>query len=101
MSSNNGIKKPFWHYAKSKWQDHSGISTLISTTGTITSKSSEKAEAFNEHFKSVFTVEDLADKGTSPYLAIPEINITLQGVTNLLWSCDPHKLPGPDNLYLK
>ena len=50
----------------------------------------------------MFTVEDLSyipDKGTSPYLAIPEINITLQGVTNLLSSCDPHKSPGPDNLH--
>ena len=50
----------------------------------------------------MFTVEDLSyipDKGTSPYPAIPEINITLQGVTNLLSSCDPHKSLGPDNLY--
>ena len=78
------------------------LSTLISTTGTIASESSEKAEAFNEYFKSVFTLEDLSyipDKGTSPYPAIPEINITLQGVTNLLSSCDPHKSPGPDNLH--
>ena len=88
-------------YVKSKRQDHSGISTLMSTTGTIASELSEKAEAFNEYFKSVFTVEDLSyipDKGTSPYPAIPEIDITLQGVTNLLSSCDPHKSPGPDNL---
>ena len=47
-------------------------------------------------------MEDLShipDKGTSPYPAIPEINITLQGVTNLLSSCDPHRSPGPDNLH--
>ena len=50
----------------------------------------------------MFTVEDLSyipDKGTSPYRAIPEINITLQEVTNLLSSCDPHKSPGPDHLH--
>ena len=78
------------------------ISTLISTTGTIASESFEKAEAFNEYFKSVFTVENLSyipDKGTSPYPFVPKINITLQGVINLLSSCDPHKLPGPDNLH--
>ena len=101
MTSSNGNKKPFWHYIKSK-QDHSGISILIITTGTIASESSEKTEAFNEYFKSVFTVEDLSyipNKGTSPYPAIPEINITFQGVTNLLSSFDPHKSPGPDNLH--
>ena len=102
ITSSNSNKKPSWHYVKSKRQDHSGISTLISTTGTIAFESSEKAKAFNEYFKSVFTVEDLSyipDKGTSPYPAIPEINITLQGVKNLLSSCDPHKSPGPDNLH--
>ena len=78
MSSNKS--KPFWYYVKSKRQDHSGISTLISTTGTIASESSEKAEAFNEYIKSVFTLEGLSyisDKATSPYAPIPEINITL------------------------
>ena len=43
----------------------------------------------------------ISDKGTSPYPTIPEINITLQEVTNLLSSCDPHKSSGPDNLHLK
>ena len=43
----------------------------------------------------------IPDKGTSPYPTIPEVNITLQGGTNLLSICDPHKSPGPDNLYLK
>ena len=102
MTSSNSNKKPFWHYVKSKRQDHSGISTLISTMGTIAFESSEKTEAFNKCFKSVFTVEDLSyipDKGTSPYPAIPEINITLQGATNLLSRCDPHKSPDPDNLH--
>ena len=42
MSSRSSNKKPFWHYVKRKRQDHSGISTLISTTGTITSESSER-----------------------------------------------------------
>ena len=103
MTSSNSNKKPFWHYIKStKQQDHSSISTLISITGTVVSKSSEKAEAFNEYFKTVFTVEDLSyipDKGTSSYPAILEISITLQGVTNLLSSCDLYKPPGPDNLH--
>ena len=100
--SNNSNKKPFWRYIKSKRQDISGISTLISSTGTIVSEPSEKAEIFNNYFKSVFTVEDLSDipnKNTSPYPSIPEINITLQGVINLLSGCNPHKSPGPDNIH--
>ena len=63
------------------------VATLISSTGTIVSKPSEKDEIFKNYFKSVFTVEDLSDipnKNTSPYPSIPEINITLQGVINLL-----------------
>ena len=78
------------------------ISTLNSYTGTVASEPSEKAHIFSEHFKSVFTVEDLSnipDKGTSPYPSIPEINITLQGVINLLSSCNPHKSPGSDNIH--
>ena len=62
----------------------SGICTLTSFDGTVTSKPSEKGEIFNEYFKSVFTAEDLnniPDKGTSPHPSIPELNITLQRVT--------------------
>ena len=79
----------------------SGISTLTSSDGTTASEPSEKAAIFNKYFKSVFTVEDLSnvpDKGISPYPSIPEINITLQGITNLLSNCNPHKSPGPDSL---
>ena len=102
MSLNTSNKKPFWHYVKSKRQDISGISTLSSSTGTVASEPSEKAQIFSEHFKSVFTVEDLSnipDKGSSPYPSIPEINITLQGVINLISSCNPHKSPDPDNIH--
>ena len=102
VSSSNSNKKPFWLNLNDK-TTLLLASTLISTTGSIGSGSSEKAKAFNEYFKSVFTVEDLSyipNKGTSPYLSIPEIDITLQQVTNLLSSCDLHKLPGPDNLYV-
>ena len=31
--------------------------------------------------------------------SIPEINIILQGVINLLSGCNPHKSPGPDNIH--
>ena len=85
----------------SAWQDISGISILTISDGATATEPSEKVEIFNKYFKSVFTVEDLSnipDKGTSPYPSIPEINITFQGVTNLLSNCNPHKSPSPDSL---
>ena len=41
-----------------------------------------KVEALNQHFKSVFTIEEtnnLPDKGISPYPAISNIEITVPG----------------------
>ena len=64
--------------------------------------STEKAEILNKQFKSVFTVEDkstVPDKGTSPYPSIPDINVTLDGVRNLLLKSDLNKSAGPDNIH--
>ena len=49
--------------------------------------SAEKAEILSEQFKLVFTVEDastMPHKGSSHYLTIPHIDVTLNGVRNLL-----------------
>ena len=65
--------------------------------------STEKAEILNKQLKSVFTVEDTStvpDKGTSPYPSIPDINVTLDGVRNLLLKSDLNKSAGPDNILL-
>ena len=40
----------------------------------------------------------IPDKEISSYPSIPEINITLQVVTNVLYNCNPYKLPSPDHL---
>ena len=74
ISSENN-KKPLWQYIKSKRQDHTGFSTLR-VNGTVISDSISKVEALNQHLKSVFTIEEinnLLDKGISPYPAISNI----------------------------
>ena len=100
ISSENN-KKPLWHYIKSKRQDHTGVSTLR-VNSTVISDSVSKVEALNQHFKSVFTIEEtdnLPDKGISPYPALSNIEITVPGIYNLLSNCNPHKSPGPDNVH--
>ena len=56
----------------------------------------------NQHFKSVFTIEEtnnLPDKGISPYPAISNIEITVPGIYTLLSNCNSHKSPDPDNVH--
>ena len=99
VSSENN-KKPLWHYIKSKRQDHTGVSTLR-VNGTVISDPISKVEALNQHFKSVFTIEEtnnLPNKGISPYPAISNIEIMVPGIYNLLSNCNPHKSPGSDNV---
>ena len=61
-----------------------------------------KADILNQHFKSVFTVEDrsnIPDKGPSLYPSITDFRITPEGVYNVLSNCNPHKSPGPDAIH--
>jgi len=86
--------KHFWHYIKGKCQDNIGIGSLKNTSGSIVTDSSEKAEILNNQFKSAFTIEGtscIPDKGTSPYPSIPDIDITVNGVRNLLAKCNTNK----------
>ena len=53
----------------------------------------------NEHFKSVFTVEDLKDFpliNPSTYATMPDISISVFGVHKLLSDLNPFKATGPD-----
>ena len=53
----------------------------------------------NEHFKSVFTVEDLKDFpliNPSTYATMPDISISVSGVHKLLSDLNPFKATGPD-----
>ena len=101
QNGDNRMKR-FWHYIKGKRQDNIGIGALKNQTGNIVTDSSEKAEILNEQFKSVFTIEDttcIPDMGVSPYPPISNIDITVNGVRNLLDKCDVNKSPGPDNIH--
>ena len=51
--------KLLWSYAKSRLKNKEQISTLIALDGTVAASPQAKAEALNEFFASVFTVEDL------------------------------------------
>ena len=53
----------------------------------------------NEHFKSVFTVEDLKDTplmNPSTYAVMPDISSNVSGVHKLLSDLNPFKATGPD-----
>ena len=80
-----------------------GISTLKdSTSGHVITNPAEKANTLNEHFKSVFTVENnetIPNKGISLYPSLPDFEITIQGVYNILSNCNPYKSPGPDCIH--
>ena len=70
--------------------------------GEPISDSSSKADILNQHFKSVFTVEDrsnIPDKGPSCYPSITDFCITPEGVHKVLSNCNPHKSPGPDAIH--
>ena len=100
-SSDTANCKSFWRYIKSKRQDFTGIGSLKAPNGDVATEPFDKAEILNNHFKSVFTLEDqhsVPDMGTSPYPSITSIEITRQGVIHLPANCDPNKSPGPDKI---
>ena len=64
----------------------------------------DKAKILNDQFQSVFTIElnsPLSDKGPSPHphRTMPDINISLEGVYNLLFNINTHKACGPDQIH--
>ena len=96
-------KKPLWWYIKTKWQDYTCISTLKDPkNGQPITDPANKADILNQHFKSVFMVEDwsnILDKGPSLYPSITDFCITSEGVYNVLSNCNLHKSPGPDAIH--
>ena len=96
-SSRLNGNKPFWHYIKSRRQEHIGISALETPEGTVTSATS-KAETLNKAFKSVFTIEDLHSLPFLPDSTMQDICITKPGVYDILSQLDLHKAEGPDGI---
>ena len=63
------------------------LGALKNQPNDMITDSTEKVEILNKQFKSVFTIKDtntIPDKGTSLYPSIQDINVTLDGVRNLL-----------------
>jgi hypothetical protein len=91
--------KKFWSFVKSLRCDNVGIPTL-KKDGKLESENKIKAEILNEQFRSVFTQEK-QQLPTLPELnipAMPDIQISLNGVAKLLRDLNPNKASGPDDI---
>ena len=94
-----GTKK-LWSFVKSKKKDRIGIPALLSDSKLVTS-AQEKAEVLATQYESVFTKEQLdqmPDKGMSPFPVLKDIVFSKQGVVKLLKAQDPTKAVGPDQV---
>ena len=91
--------KKFWSYVKCLRQDAMGIPTL-KKNGVFESDNTVKATILNDHFKSVFTQEDdiLPQLPPTSFPPIPNITVSVSGVTKLLSDLNPHKATGPDGI---
>ena len=77
------------------------MKTPLRENGKLVSDTTQKAEILNRQFSSVFTSETGPPPtlGNSPYPSMPNINVTLNGVKNLLTCLDPNKAQGSDCLH--
>ncbi|XP_071477586.1 uncharacterized protein [Diadema antillarum] len=96
-----GAVKRFWSFIKHNRSDSGGISEPSSKGRNLTDPT-EKADALNHQFQTVFTKEtpvpcDLLPSN-SPYETMPDINITTAGVKKLLDKLNPKKASGPDGI---
>ena len=93
--------KPFWNYLKTKRQEVFGVSTLKTADGKFASSTTDKANALNNQFCSVFTKEDLGNIPSEKSQQIPDITditVTVPGIVKLLKDIKPHKAAGPDEI---
>ncbi|XP_072021366.1 uncharacterized protein [Amphiura filiformis] len=93
--------KPFWNFLKTKKQEVFGVSTLKTADGKFASSTTEKANALNDQFCSVFTKEDhrnAPSHKTHDITDISGITITTPGVEKLLKEIKPNKAAGPDEI---
>ena len=81
-------------------QDNLGYPSLKLNGKTIID-AKEKTEVINDHLSQAFTkgdLDNLPDKGDSPFPEIPQILINSNGVEKLLRKLNPSKASGPDDL---
>ena len=91
--------KRFWNYVKSCRSESIEVPTLQSSNNLYVS-SKDKAQALNNHFKSVFVDDDgiLPEIGQSDYPPIPYLSFYVNGVKKQICNLNPNKACGPDNL---
>ena len=91
--------KKFWSYIKSLRVNTVGIPTL-KKDGKLESENNLKAKILNDQFKSVFTQEN-PELPSVPDLSnpiMPDIKVSVEGVTKLLRDINPNKASGPDEI---
>ena len=92
--------KRFWSLFKHARTDLTDIPSLKHQGQTV-SDPTDKANLLNNTFYSAFSYSadsDLPKDTCSPYPSMPEINITTNGIINLLKNLKPHKAAGPDSI---
>lgn len=85
----------FWRYLSFK-QEPPAVFTI---NGNLTEEPEEIASSLNEHFRSVFTLDNGQLPNYTADQTLPEISditLTEEGIFNLLLNIDPKKSVGPD-----
>jgi len=98
-------RKSFFAYARSKSKSSIRIGSLVKDQGQLVTEASEKADALNDFFASVFTREDESDVPTAvTYFSgsednkLVDISIEPQDIAAKLSKLKPDKAAGDDNM---
>ena len=94
--------KKFYSFIKNLKRDSTGVAPL-KENGILTSDSTKKADILNRQYQSVFTQDKDIDSQDLPpperqLPTMPDIQISLEGVTKLLMQLNPSKAAGPDQV---
>ena len=106
INNNNSVgNKRFWSYIKYKHSDQSGIPTLETDNKTYTDNVN-KAKILNDHFSSVFTIDNssidqMSLLDSSPFPDIPPLHIEAEGIKRHLNNLNVYKSHGPDGIPAK
>lgn len=92
-----GESKPFYRYIKDLKGNSNQIMSMEKVDGVLTQNSLDIADTLNSFFNSVFTQSHPLPKLPSLEHAV-DIEITKEGVLNLLRSLKSGKAPGPDKI---
>ena len=95
-------RKSLYKYVKNSRTDNNGVSTL-EVNGRSFSTPTEKANALNRQFSSVFSPlsDSVPDLGPAKAPSIPDIVFEVTGIKKLLQLIKTNKSSGPDNISAK